>query len=504
MTAAPVPEVASIIGPAWSGSESSTFPGRFPLSVERHVLNTVDRLLPGVTTVTLNARYYALHALIASEADARRMDLASAQSLLRRAEVVMGAVSARHWHQDAGCHSALSRPHAYDLISPQVRDGHVNVAALAAPRVYAQPTWGFWPAYRSSEMVLGIISRANDIAPGERLDHSKVRDGLAALLDLAQLDEIAVDLLDKNAHLCICKSAESADGAWLADLLAAPSAESPTTRAGLRRQTLKIIARAVQLSEVTRVADDVPNFLSYNESAAHDPVLREMELAAEWRGLVLRNLSVTAWRVLWAWIVNGIDGLISRSQLADQLADNLPAATVSEFRAELPDTRTPEGHPAPVEISDDMLFRGEAEYRLAVLMLGATRSQELDGAELHGFQGHDPYDIDEELAPAWLADRLVEWHDIPLKDYARWLTESMLNRSQRLALRKARFDPRKGQIRIPTRVFLRDDFVFRDSTETGGQASLRLGQAASILAGVGLLGHAEGRWTGGPRGSLLA
>ena len=53
-------------GPAWSESGSGTYAGRFPLSVERHVMNTVDRLVPGVTTVTLNARYYRLHGLVAA------------------------------------------------------------------------------------------------------------------------------------------------------------------------------------------------------------------------------------------------------------------------------------------------------------------------------------------------------------------------------------------------------------------------------------------------------
>lgn len=86
---------ASVSGPVWSDSGSGTYPGRFPLSVERHVMNAVDRLVPGVTTVTLNARYYPLHGLIAAEARNRNLDLPATQDLMRRAEVVVGAVSAR-------------------------------------------------------------------------------------------------------------------------------------------------------------------------------------------------------------------------------------------------------------------------------------------------------------------------------------------------------------------------------------------------------------------------
>jgi len=61
-----------VSGPTWSDAGSTTYTGRFPLSVERHVMTMVDRLVPGVTTVTLNARYYAPHGLVADTA--RRRD----------------------------------------------------------------------------------------------------------------------------------------------------------------------------------------------------------------------------------------------------------------------------------------------------------------------------------------------------------------------------------------------------------------------------------------------
>jgi len=37
-------------------------------------MSMTDRLVPGVTTVTLNARYYCLHGLIAAEAKRRGLD----------------------------------------------------------------------------------------------------------------------------------------------------------------------------------------------------------------------------------------------------------------------------------------------------------------------------------------------------------------------------------------------------------------------------------------------
>jgi hypothetical protein len=57
-------------GPQWSRSGLDVAAGRYPLSVERHVMRMVDHLVPGVTTVTPHARYYALHGLVAAHADA--------------------------------------------------------------------------------------------------------------------------------------------------------------------------------------------------------------------------------------------------------------------------------------------------------------------------------------------------------------------------------------------------------------------------------------------------
>ncbi len=66
--------------------------------------------------------------------------------------------------------------------------------------------------------------------------------------------------LDAYESLCICHSATSTDGAWIARLFAASDAETPATRAGVHRQTLRMIARVIQLTEVRRVTRDVPRF----------------------------------------------------------------------------------------------------------------------------------------------------------------------------------------------------------------------------------------------------
>ncbi|MET7426158.1 hypothetical protein [Dactylosporangium sp. NPDC005555] len=466
-------------------------------------MNVVDRLVPGVTTVTLNARYYALHGLIAAEARKRNLGITAAQDLLRRAEVVVGAVSTQHYQRHHAAHEAISRPHAYDVILPKVRKGGVDIGALAAPKVYAQPNWGFWPAYRGSEMLLRIVTRANEIAPGERFDHAAVRAGLDGVLGLVNERTLDTDTLDTNAELCVCGSVDSPDGAWLAELFSSPGADSNATRAGVRRQTLRMIARVVQLTEVRRVTRDISRFVAYDPVAFDDDVLAGIDLTAEWRGLVLRNASTTAWRGLWAWLVNSIEGLTTRADLSDRFAAALPSVTTKNFQDGLPSTLTDTGRPAPAEHDPDLAATATPLWSLSVLLLGARRARELTGHELHGFQGHDPEDILEELAPTWLADRLDDWADRPLRDFARWLTMIMIDRSQRLALAKARPDPKNGTLKIPTRVHTRDELVFRDSTETAGAAALRWDQLAGILAGMGVLARDEDVWTLGPRGDLL-
>jgi hypothetical protein len=341
------------------------------------------------------------------------------------------------------------------------------------------------------------------LTPGERFDLPTVQEGLGDVLHLAERPTLDTATLDAHAHLCVCQSKTSTDGAWLARLLAQPGiSDERQTRAWTRRQTLRVLSRCVQLTEVREVSQDVSGFLAYDTAVSSDPVLNGTLITAQWRGLILRNHSVGAWRELWAWLVNGIDGLTSRDTLGDQFADALSDQAVVSFSEDLPPTRTADGWPAPAELDADLAEADWPEWCLGILLLGARRSSELAGHELSGFQGTDPNDVFEELSPAWLAVQVDVWRDRPVRDFARWLAEIMINRSQRLASRKTRPD-KNGVLKVPSRVYLRDGFIFRDSPETGGRPSLRLGQLAGVLAGVGLLARDGDGWHVGPRGDLL-
>jgi hypothetical protein len=101
------------------------------------------------------------------------------------------------------------------------------------------------------------------------------------------------------------------------------------------------------------------------------------------------------------------------------------------------------------------------------------------------FEGPD--EANQQLTPNWLATQFRDWHDRPLRDFAHHLTRVLVERSQRVAMKKSRYDQQKSLLRVPTRVYLRDQFVFRDSNEGGGRVGLRWDQLVTVLAGLGMV-----------------
>ncbi|MFI7431888.1 hypothetical protein ACIBPB_33490 [Micromonospora sp. NPDC049836] len=368
--------------------------------MERFTMNVVDRLVPGVTTVTLNARYYALHGLISAEAQRRGLPRSAAQSLLRRAEVVVGAVSARHYRAAGFAHEALSLPHGYDEILMRASDGGADVAELAAPGVYAKPNWGFWPAYRGSEVLLRIVTRAGDIGPGDQMDTGAVAQGLGDVLDLVSRRTLDDATLDAYESLCICHSATSADGAWLARLFAASDAETPATRAGVRRQTLRMIARVIQLTEVRRVTRDVSRFLVYKPEAMSDPTGRHSVDGETSPAAGCRIATVTSHQGAAAIAGCGLgqpgEPADGRPQGADWELQDAVTARQRPRRSRRPDTAQPATTPVPACMAADRCRRSTGRGSRADFGgAGGEQMDALNGTEqrptaLNGIQLHPP------------------------------------------------------------------------------------------------------------------
>lgn len=77
------PILASSDGPGWAPHSLDVQGGRFPLSVEAHLMNMTAQLVPGATTVTTSARYFTLHGAVAVEAERRSLALPERLALLR-------------------------------------------------------------------------------------------------------------------------------------------------------------------------------------------------------------------------------------------------------------------------------------------------------------------------------------------------------------------------------------------------------------------------------------
>lgn len=475
-------------GPAWSPSGLRVFAGRYPLSVEAHVIRMVALLVPGATTVTPHSRYYALHALAASEAARRSLDRSATLELLRRCEVVLGGISVLHEHR------GFPRAHGADVIAPHLaRHGTLDIATLHEPRkgAYVEAQAGYWSPYIGSELLLQIIDNGRSPLPGPRCDEQAVRDGLDGLLDLAARDEISADELREAHHLCLCAGGPRTDGAWLRRLLCAPPMDDSASVANVdaaRRETAQLLARVVaHHGEVGSVTSTFLTTVAFGRFVDEDERANKLGVTQPWRGLLLRHYSVGAWRRIWSWLVDQVEDFVPPTDLEAAFADALPDLTVRQFIDDLPAT-VADGAPAPAE----EIVRGTDWSRpareLAVLATGALRTDDLTGAARETFVGRDI-----ELAPRWMQRRLVAHPDQSLRDFGRELTADLLTRARRVAMLKIRRG-RDGRLALPTRLHERGGNLYRTSREGAGDVGLRVGQLTTVLAGVGVFEWGEAGW----------
>lgn len=138
---------------------------------------------------------------------------------------------------------------------------------------------------------------------------------------------------------------------WLLDLFTAtrrgihdPVQWQPDDRR--RRATMRIIGRSTVLFGTDtnlNWTNKIESAVVYSDALYSDPVVAGIHEAEAWRGALLRNYSVSAWRRLWAALVNSIgeaDESADRSgeELQAWLADPMPDMTVRAFMDELPPT----------------------------------------------------------------------------------------------------------------------------------------------------------------------
>lgn len=508
MTSSETPSVpSSVIGPGWVDQRTTPIMGLFPLSVERHVNSAVADHAFGVTTVTRAAQYYALHGLIADEAALRDLADDQARSLLRRVEVVYAAACLAHESAPEHPQSDAIDPHGADFLRPLLSTGAVDLRAMSkpGPGTYAQAGWGFAGAYRGSELVLGILRNATTTGP--KYDPIPVRRALEPLLALARQDSIDLASANSVSALCLCQTPAAADADWLAALFTGDVAKTGTQGAVLG-QTAALIKSAICHATV-QTEDDLRNYICYSTQVDQESIARQFTVYQRWRGIVLRSKAVEAWRELWGLFCDqiAVGGTASRDELSDWLASQMPVVTLRTFVEHLPPTATGTDACLPAEVDQSIQQLPDVQRCLAILLLSAAREKELKDEQGLGFRGpKSKPEAVEELSPHWVSGQIEAWGDRPMADFGKRLADVLLDRSQRIALRKSRFNYAKGSFTFPARVIIRDDLVFRLYRNGNHRMPLRLAQLLSMGEQTGLYERdpTNGRWQLGARSDLVA
>ena len=478
-------------------------PGQFPIRVERHLNSFVGDHLPGVTTVTAATRYYALHGYVARTAQESGLDEAAAIQLLRRSEALLAYVT--RVHAEASDHPGwVPAPHGIDAIMRTApKSGGLDL--VTAAKDYSQTRWAFANPYRGSELTLKILSTAGFL-PGDWYDHAAASSTLSSLVEVARSTDIVTDeAVHQLSGVCLCTTPNSPDGTWLAQLLSG-DADQPLdkpTMGGLLWQFGRMVAVATEIGTVTN-ADSLADLIMFDPALRAHPQLESMVAPLRWRGALLRRESVYVLRLIWRDINRRVEGARPVDQLITAFADALPDGTVQQLRQQLPARTDVDGHPLPAE--REMGALPDLQRWLAIVMLGADRLADLDGQQLRGFNSTTERagGAGDELSPAWFVQQLDDFADRSLRDFGHHLATCMIRRSQRVALWKARYDPRTRVMTFPARLHVRDGVAVSIYQETAPVPATRIPQYLSIARQAGMFSEDEnGALRLGPNGTGL-
>jgi hypothetical protein len=230
--------------------------------------------------------------------------------------------------------------------------------------------------------------------------------------------------------------------------------------------------------------------IAFGSFSSDDAVVRAIEAAQVWRGVILRSYMVGAWRRIWSWLVDQLGEPLPATALADAFADTLPSIGVGQLLDDLPSTSS---NGVLTSIEEDMRVAQIAPdplTELRLLAVGATRLAELDGRALQAFRGSERAD---DLGPAWTAAQLQARGDEALRDFARSLAHLLIERAFRVALSKMQLD-RKGHFWMPSRIVERAGLLSRRSREGWADVGLRIDTFASVLLGCGVLDIENDEW----------
>ena len=476
--------------------------GLYPLGVEGAIAFHAARLVPFATTVTAHPRYYTLHSLAALHEGLDSDDTAG--ELTRRLDVLMAAASMLHARADRDNHDpagVLSEPHGFRTVGRELEGTDLPLATLAAS--YSGNRYGYSGAYFGVEQALGLSGGTAAAMP---LPDSAL-DVLRPLLALASHDNVPLDTL-RDPALCLCATRTSSDGAALrtalfaADDQGAPESIRTARKTGQLSAALCITAlrgKAVSTSVTMALAD----LCAYGDVAGKLPSgVDGVDLtAARWRGALLRNESVTAWRWMWAWVTRTLHDRPSTQQ---QLSHALAAAFIESAGGDLSYREAVLDPLPPGVAADQTLLPVEQQIRatqglvysndpllwLRMLAVGCRRLDELDEYALpHFMEGPDTWNPQETLSI------LEVYQGLRLSQIAEDLAPRVVRRAQQIARRRQQWT-RMG-LRMPTKLRPVGDVLYVSGPDGTGEAALRQFRLQQMLNALGILGVDDGNWTDG-------
>ncbi|MFC8527514.1 hypothetical protein [Nocardia sp. NPDC057227] len=478
----------TIEGPGWCSPGLDTKGSRFPLRVEAPVMNLVDALVPGVSTMTSNSRYYGLYWALADYAHARDLDTPTCRTLLRRAEYSLALASL--FDPATGALSGPGTVHGAETVRARRSTMPVEQIVAEGSRSYSPRAWGFWSQYKGPSVILGIAATEREaLRRGPRTSPPAAR---AMFADLFEVNSERPISADEAVHFAALTRTEpdAADIEPLRDIMTAPRVENRATWTAndhTRRSTYRLLARAVQLQPGTGTwTRHFVDAVAYGSALETDPVLvSEGVRARAWRGLLLRHHSVGAWRRFWATLVDHVwqaGEPVSRAQLHEWIRGQVTDGSVTSFLNDCPAPFDAVGHPAPAEATVRAL-RSAIEADLAILLLGSIRDDRLTGTTQHAFRGRSSRS--RFLDPAWVAHQRREFAERSLSDFACRLVDDMLAQAHRVALLKMQIDG-NNRMKLPTKLHERNGRYFANGREGAGNVGLRIDQLGEIGRQLGL------------------
>lgn len=483
---------AVLEGPAWCAPGLDTKGSRFPLRVEAPVMNLVDVLVPGVSTMTSNSRYFGLYWALADYAHDRDFDTLTCRTVLRRAEVVLALASVLD--PETGDLNGPGEMHGADTVRSRLPKG-VDRLVEIGDKSYSPRAWGYWSQYKGPVVTLGLATTDREaFRKGPRETPVAVRNMFRPLLELAASRNPARGDAERFVELTRFRS-DSKDLAPLRTVLTATGDGMDWKPNDVtRRSTYRILARAVQLTpDSSSWTSALLDAVAYGPALNEDPLLTTEGLRAQsWRGLLLRHRFVGAWRRLWSRLVDRVlnsSGQVSRSDLHEWVRACITTKdTVRGFLQSCPDAFDARGNPAPAEML--LADRDQVEADIGILLIGSVRDDELDGVTRRAFRGNS--DRGRYLDPQWVAHRRREYLDRPMTDFACAVVDDMLDQSHRVALAKMYVD-KEGRMKLPTKLQERNGLFFATGREGSGNVGLRTEQLGELGRQLGLFEVDEDR-----------